>query len=221
MINPYNFLPGNLDESVAGVNSMGYRAPEFDTVDWANSIVIFGCSFVYGTAINDNETISAQLENLLGRPVINMGVPASSMIYAFANQLSMREQNILPYAVVNCWTSINRLSYFLDNDVVAHIGPWTEKANTKNLNLRVYKKLLELWNFEDSNAKMYSSIFSRMTRLLWEDTKHLEYSFFESTIEHLNVKLIKQIDFGTDNSHPGVRTTAETAKMIKEDLEGN
>jgi hypothetical protein len=37
----------------------------------------------------------------------------------------------------------------------------------------------------------------------------------------LKVKLLKQIDFGTDDSHPGVRTTAETAKMIKEDLEGN
>lgn len=227
MINKHDFLLGNPDNLLVSetlkpdphVNSKGYRAPEFNTVDWENSVVIFGCSFVYGTAIGYEETISSHLEEILGRPVINMGVPASSIAYAFANQLNMFEQGIQPYAVVNFWTSLKRMSYFIDTNATAHIGPWIEEKNKQSLNHRLYKKMFELWNFEDANPDVYSSIFQRTAKILWKGTRHLEYSFFAPTAECLNVKLIKQIDFGSDNSHPGVRTTFETAKIIAEDLE--
>ena len=227
MINKHNFLLGNPGNfMVSGkkipdpyINSKGYRAPEFDTVDWNNSIVIFGCSYVYGTSISIEETISAQLENLLGRPVINMGVPASSIAFSFANQLTLWEQGIAPYAVVNFWTSTQRLSYFLDNNLAAHIGPWIEYNNKHSLNMRLHKKMFELWNFKDSNPAVYSCIFQRMAGILWKDTKHLEYSFFPETVEQFGIKAVEQIDYGADNSHPGSRTTLEIAIIIAEDLE--
>ena len=44
------------------LNTHRYRAPEFDTIDWSKSVVIFGCSNVFGTSLDDNDTISRKLE---------------------------------------------------------------------------------------------------------------------------------------------------------------
>jgi len=35
------------------VNSQGYRTEEFEKIDWAQSVVIFGCSTVFGTGVSD------------------------------------------------------------------------------------------------------------------------------------------------------------------------
>jgi len=216
----YNFLLGNPENFSDEINSMGYRAPEFTTIDWSNSIVVFGCSYVYGTTIQAKDTISSNLEKLSGRPVINMGVPASSIAYSVVNQICMNEQGIYPYAVINCWTSMQRVSYFLNSNSSVHIGPWITNDTVSNLDLRLYNKMFELWNFKDSNPEMYGSIFQRMARIIWKDSKHLEYTFFPSTANQLNVKLLEQFDFGLDDSHPGVRTTFEAAKLMAQELEG-
>ncbi len=227
MINPYNFLPGNPDNpgvlsrliADGPINSMGYRAPEFNEIDWPNSVVIFGCSAVYGTGLTNSETISAQLENFLGRPVINMGVPASSITYSYANQLALAEQNIIPYAVINFWTSTKRQTYFVEKNIAAHTGPWIQEKDKQGINFRFHKKFFELWNFHNYNPNAHSNLYRTSARLLWRDTRYLEYSFFKATADFFDIKLIEQIDFGSDNSHPGVRTTFKTAKMLKENLE--
>lgn len=226
MINPYNFLPGNpnnlrvsgVQTPAPNVNSMGYRAPEFDTVDWKNSIVLLGCSFVYGTSINNEDTISTNLEKITGRPVINMGVPGSSIVYSFVNQLKLYEHGIHPYAVVNCWTTTHRLTYFIESNMAAHLGPWVDEDLTPGLSLRLYKKMFSLWNFKESNSEAYSSLFQQMARIIWKDKRYLEYSFFPATAEQFNIKLLEQSDFGSDNAHPGVQTTLDAAKIIAQDL---
>ena len=48
------------------LNQHGFRAPEWDQIDWKNSVVLFGDSCTYGVGISDDETIGFQLEQLLG-----------------------------------------------------------------------------------------------------------------------------------------------------------
>ena len=43
------------------MNSHGYRTKQFDNIDWNNSVVILGCSCVFGTGINESDTISYTL----------------------------------------------------------------------------------------------------------------------------------------------------------------
>ena len=63
---------------VYNFNSDGYRTYDFNTVDWKNSIVVLGCSCVFGAGLAEDETISYNLEQLTGRQTINMGVSGAS-----------------------------------------------------------------------------------------------------------------------------------------------
>lgn len=56
------------------INSNGYRTYEFKDINWKNSVIIFGCSQVFGIGLDDEYTISNQLSKLIKCPVINMGM---------------------------------------------------------------------------------------------------------------------------------------------------
>ena len=61
-------------------NSHGFRTAEFDRpVD----IVCFGCSFTMGTGVQESDTWPSQLQQLSGRPVVNLGHAGSSNDTAF------------------------------------------------------------------------------------------------------------------------------------------
>ena len=69
------------------LNKHSYRTEQFADIDWANSVVIFGCSAVFGVGVDDADTISSQLSTLMNCPVINMGVGGSSITYALHNSI--------------------------------------------------------------------------------------------------------------------------------------
>jgi len=214
--NKSQFLPGNRKhyfDSNTECNSLNYRTKEFDNIDWSNSVVIFGCSNVFGRGLTDEETISFHLEKLLGRPVINMGVCGSSINYSVFNQVVLSEKCPAPYTVVNLWTSISRLLYFLD-DAPKHIGPWNEQFPKKNIQDLSLSTLFQSWNIVDTNPELHSLFFQRIAEVLWRDTQHIQGTFFLKTSEVLNVKKYNYIDFAEDKIHPGPLT----AKSVAEDL---
>lgn len=223
MNNRINFLPGNpnnllksTDYITPEVNSLGYRTVDFNKVAWNDSIVIFGCSYVFGVGLSNNETISNQLQELIGRPVINMGVPASSMSYAFFNQLAL--SNSKPYAVVNLWTSIARQTYFADG-VPYHLGPWLERKENSFEN-RKLKTLFDLFNFDASNIDTYARYIQQATNVIWKDTVHIEGTFFPQTATALNIDLYSIID-KTEDGHPGSLTAKQTAETLAGKIEGS
>ena len=94
------------------VNSDGYRTKEWNDIHWANSIVLMGCSYVYGVGVAEDETISHQLEDKIGHPVINMGVPGSSPTFTIHN-LSCLLAQYNPKGVVIGWSGSGRAPYYL------------------------------------------------------------------------------------------------------------
>jgi hypothetical protein len=105
------------------VNKSGYRTAEFDKIDWKNSVVLFGCSNVFGIGVAEDETISYYLENLLGRPVINLGSPgASNDLILYLNLLFFKNFGV-PYAVGIMWSCTDRFRYFTENFYV-DCGSW-------------------------------------------------------------------------------------------------
>lgn len=216
--NYYNgeFLPGNPEDFTGltkELNSLNYRTKEFDQIDWGDSVVIFGCSNVFGSGLTEEETISNQLSMRLNRPVINMGVPGSSIIYSLFNQIVLAETYPKPYAVINLWTVINRLSYFYENGP-CHVGPWTAQQPSKNIFGRSIKTVFEAWNISDVNPVLYSNFLQRMAEIIWKDTKHFQGTFFLNTRDALNVELFRYMDYAQDNLHPGPATATAVAKQL-------
>jgi len=209
------FLPGNPDytESNMERNSSNYRTKEFDQIDWKNSIVIFGCSNVFGVGLTDDETISHQLSVLTNRPVINMGVPSSSIPYSLYNQVILAGKCSAPYAVINIWTSMNRLSYFYENGS-CHIGPWTASQPDKNIFIRSIKSVFDAWNINDINPSLQSIFLQKMAEIIWKDTKHFQGSFFPNTSDALNVELFQYKDYASDNLHPGPISAKAVAEQL-------
>jgi hypothetical protein len=225
-INYYNdnFLPGNLrthlidDNSLQSLNSHYYRCPEFESVEWDKSVVIFGCSNVAGVGLHVKDTISFQLEQLINRPVINMGVPASSIAYSVFNQLVLAEKNVKPHAVINLWTTISRLTYFSPESPI-HIGNWTREKTVQNKIInRALWSMYQSWNISDSNPLLHSLLLQRFAKLMWKDTQHIEGTFFKNTSQVLDVELFYHRDFASDGEHPGPKAAKAVALRLVEQI---
>lgn len=113
-------------------NSFGFRAPEFDTVDWKNSYVILGCSHVQGTGNPFEETIGQYIAKELGHPVINMGVGGASVGVIYNNLLKLIKDYGKPKGVFILWSYIMRKlsvsDYYVFQDRDSWINPfWGRK----------------------------------------------------------------------------------------------
>jgi hypothetical protein len=137
------------------LNSLGYRTKEFDDIDWKESIVIFGCSLIFGVGVTDKHIIPYFLEQLSGRPVINMGIPEifnSNML--LHNSIILNDSKYpTPKAVVNMRTDLNRYQLYENNLMYSihgryGINPMTNLKQSDNLipfNLMNVKMIRNLW----------------------------------------------------------------------------
>lgn len=183
------------------LNSEQYRTYEFDQVDWKNAIVLFGCSLVYGTGVDDSDTIAANLEKITGIQVVNLGQGGTSCQYLYHNNVILAENFPTPKAVVNIWTSFERTIKY-GRFKIDNIGPWNTN-NTKDLT---------------QNAVENGILFAKSARLIWKNTKYYEASFFPEVCKELKCDGMPGVDTGRDCSHPGPKTNALIAKQIKEKL---
>ena len=143
----------NVKHENYSVNSLGYRAPEFNKIDWSNSFIIQGCSQVFGESTLDEKLlVNRYLSDLLDAPVINLGVSGSGMDVQYVNALEMLEQGIKPKGVFIVYPNMDRYSLFVDGKR-EHVGPWSED-----------KKLV--WML-DSNSRTHNINLMRGYRLLW------------------------------------------------------
>lgn len=191
------------------INSYGYRTKEFKEIDWKNSVVIFGCSFVFGEGVNDNETISSYLEDILQCPVVNMGVGGSSNQLIFHNSIAILEKFSPPKRIIFCWTSLLRyLRYNTFNDVEL-MGEWSYLDNDEQ-----YDK--------SYNSIMNSFLHAKSTIKMWENKSNISnFSFFLQTSKLLNSTLIPpelNVDTSRDLVHPGPISNLNIAKFISKNL---
>lgn len=183
------------------LNSDGYRCVEFDHIDWKESIVIFGCSIVFGVGLAFEDTIGEQLSRIMNRPVINLGQPATSVSYAFYNSIILKERCKNPWAVIQLWSAFNR-SLVVKNNSLEHIGPWNYKNS-------------DLHNDKISNDAFHFSYITKASKFLWDDTRYVSASFFQYDT---NTEPLKLIDHARDLCHPGIVTAKTTAEIIAEKI---
>jgi len=184
-----------------------YRTRNFNEIDWNKSIVIFGCSNVFGVGVDDSETISTYLESITNRPVINMGVGGSSITYSFHNSIILKANYPMPLAVVHLWTDYSRTVYYYRNSLKSY-GSWNMEENN----------YMDLWSKSEHHGMTHALFASLSSKQLWENTRYYEASFFSDTAKLLGCDRLKTVDRARDDSHYGCKTLKLTAERIAEKL---
>lgn len=170
-------------------NDLGFRERPFELVDWNNSIVILGCSHVYGHAHAEEDTAVRVLEKQINMPVINLGVPGGSVELAFYNSLILYNIGVKPKAIIQIWSELNRYSNFVEGEV-------DTMYNCRSWN-KTYIHQID-W---ETKSLFYIKAFNA----IWKDKTFVyEASFFENTAKECNIDHVKYLDFARDNSHAGI-----------------
>ncbi len=197
-------------------NDYGYRTKKWSDIDWTNSVVIFGCSCTLGEGLTEEDTISGQLSQLLNRPVVNLGVSGTGISFNSYNSLLLYKNLPTPYAVVQMWSSINRIELYTSERMLLCL-PAVIGNNTGPMHMHrdaFYKE----WSRFPENYHTHMWFTAQFSKSLWENTaKYYEFTLFEDTENLLKCKLLDIVDRSRDFLHPGINT----AKMIAENIAEN
>ena len=197
-------------------NSQGYRTKEWVNIPWAESVVIFGCSCVLGEGLAEKDTISAQLSKLLNRPVINLGVSGTGMLFSFYNSIMLCKNLPTPYAVVQLWSDCNRMEVYTEDTVRLHLP--TRVGKYKTHDNKLHDAFYQSWAIFPENPNTHAWFVAQASRLLWESkTKYYELTLFAQTAELLGCPLLEVVDYGRDCGHSGI----ETARLLAENIATN
>jgi hypothetical protein len=109
-------------------NSHGYRMREFDTIDYANHLAFFGCSFTVGVGLPLEETFAYRTATTLGCDYVNGSIGGASNQFIVANLVEYLSQvPHLPRAIIINWTFIARNMYWTTTDgVIDHVSKLTD-----------------------------------------------------------------------------------------------
>ena len=187
-------------------NPESFRTTPFANIKWEDSVVVFGCSNVYGIGLANEDTITHQLEQILDMPVINLGIPGTGIDLAAVNSLILHEHYPTPKAVVHLWSGADRYTDFTKDTTI----PMMPKRGVNRFG-KTY-----IWTLDWS---IRSKHYILADNALWRNkTCYYEASYFTQTCELLNIDLIKIIDEASDLAHPGTKSAKAGAIQIAEAL---
>jgi len=190
------------------LNNHGYRTYNFNEIDWAESVVIFGCSHVFGDGVDDADTLASQLNKIVGIPVINLGMGGTSMMYSLHNSIILRNGYPIPKGIVHLWTSPDRSTYYYKNNL-HHGGPWNMTPNS----------YADKWTTDLVHGKCHAVLASMTSKLLWQDTKYYEASYWKDVAKLLKCDWIRKVDRARDLKHPGIQANYKLAVNIAKKLQ--
>lgn len=197
------------------LNDLGYRGKNFDVHDWKESIVVFGCSCVFGVGVSEDETLTHYLSEITGRNVINIGVPGGSNQLILDNSLTMKRKYGNPYSIITMWTCTDRLPFY-GNKQLYNIGLWNHTLNEYDTDGVIYKNIFDSFyvDYSHENITFYNIV--QCMRNIWEDkTNYYEASYFEP-VSHYG-QLSEYFNFSNsarDLLHPGPADYKKTASEI-------
>ena len=180
-------------------NKFGFRCPEFDTVNWEESVVVLGCSCTAGVGLAKENTVTSLLSNEIGRPVINLGVAASGIDLACYNSIILHDHFPKPLAVVQLWSDTAR---YVDMDRERYLHPHLYFPKRHNYDAKY-------------NWDLRSYFYRKTDKSLWAGkTKYYEATFFFETSKLFNCDFVHREDQAIDGLHPGIVTTRKMAHLI-------
>ena len=144
------------------LNSSGYRTKQFDKINWEESIVIFGCSTIFGVGVTDEHTVPYFLEQISGRPVVNMGIPGSSNQLITHNNIILSDSKYpIPKVVINSWTGLTRYILYEKKSITC-MGSWSKDIDNSH-KPSTFETSLNLIPFNLMNVKTGRNIWKNKT----------------------------------------------------------
>lgn len=200
------------------LNSLGYRDIEFDNIDWSETYIMQGCSFVCGVSIpNNDDTIPSLLSAKLNRKVVNLGVLGSSIQLQYMNAIHMIEKNIIPKGVFVLYPFAERfLSFHPKTARVIQYGPnfATNGIDDKTNFLKLTKS--EKIEWMTNNAKIYNRYFLRGYKLLWKGLNvplyevSMDPGLADTTFTYKDI-----LDLSIDGVHWGPKTNEKLSVIFE------
>tara|TARA_B100000214_G_scaffold30297_1_gene19626 strand:- start:1113 stop:1859 length:747 start_codon:yes stop_codon:yes gene_type:complete len=184
-------------------NSLGYRTKELNKINWKKSIVVLGCSLVYGVGVSEKDTISSQLSEITGHYVVNMGVSGSSGQFAVHNLACLLEY-YKPKAIAIGWPDASRVPLYL-KDRTVHCGSWRDDPAGLGIAMRRY-------DWHGHSVLQLQQLIARRLGMT------ADFTLFKSVEKILDVPYCPIIDYARDLSHGGVKTYRNVANCIAEQL---
>ena len=198
------------------VNRSGYRTKEWEEIDWKESVVIFGDSCTFGSGLAEDETISAVLEQKIGRPVINMGSPGCSNHQIVNNCSTLIEKFDIPYAVIINWSTSDRFRYYFKNGY-HDVGPWDSDNKGEPIDGVDISKLWLSTYMDRYNELCTTYYLSKIASALWKGrTKYITISYFDYIAHYTRADMFFKIkNTARDLVHPGYENSLEVAEYLK------
>ena len=186
-------------------NKQGYRTKEFNEIDWANSIVVFGGSDVLGEGIEEQDTLTAKIQSKTNFFTVNMGVGGASMQRSFYDSLLVAENLPLPKAIINIWAIHYRTINYAKKEAINN-GPW---------NWDEPDNFMKHWIHEEGTNAVANALFTYMaSRQVWGGAKSFHGSFFKPVTNILGIHMFNILDKCKDGIHPGPVSMEAAAEHI-------
>ena len=195
------------------INSHGYRCDKnFNEVDWESSIVVLGCSKVFGIGVDNENTLSGHIHHLTGIPTVNLGIPGASVMRIWSLLTDLLNSGIKPKAVVIVWTDPSRFLEILPNK---QLKSWT----ASHLNSIDERTLPYAWISHEYQGIGFANRAINSSRVMCKDIPYFDYSWFTvPDIDITNIKSLYDVDDARDCIHPGIGTLRKWAEHIVNDM---
>ena len=194
------------------LNSDGYRARPWDQTDWARSIVCFGCSMTFGVGVGVEHSWPSLVETISGVPTVNLGIPGSSIQWAWINTVRLILAGIRPRAVVYYWPEPSRSCEFLEPDLALNCGAGQDFQGLPT----------ELGSIGHSWAMrtLHNQEIARhyIQGCLWPHAPQRLDLTWSTGLEGLAEHRLFKIDRARDDRHPGPKSWQRFAESVVQDL---
>lgn len=186
------------------------RYKTFDNFDWNNSIVVLGCSMVYGQGLTNEQTVAHQLELKLNIPCINLGVQGASPMYIWSELTDILDLGIKPKAIVVVWSDPSRFIEYLGTDV--------KNYTVTSAELPTATTIAKEWIAHEHQGFEFAKRAIISSRVMCKDIPYFDYAWFHNKQLDLFNLSIYTCDSSTDRSHPGPLSYEKWAEHIANDI---
>jgi hypothetical protein len=175
------------------------------TID--SSVVFLGCSFVWGTGLEDSETITSQFTELTGLKSANLGVcgGSSSLIAEIITSGCLDSAR----AVVIAWPHLARDHLWAGSELVC-LGPWTVQGQPRpeSVSRDSWAETMLAWSeLLASGQAERQALDSRNSAWLLKQP-YIEFTYYE------RLRLMGLRDLARDNQHPGPESNRQLASWL-------
>jgi hypothetical protein len=116
-------------------NKYGYRADEFETIDWNNYFLTFGDSNVFGIGLSNELIFPNIVAEKLAMKAVNLAIPGTGSDFVYYNFLTFLKNSVnIPKFIVISWPNVYRKLWFLEKENYC----WIPQFSHENKN---YKKI--------------------------------------------------------------------------------